>query len=68
MEGRSCDLAHVNHRELQRLADLLRGQADAVPFVHGLKHVGDEPFDFRRDFFNPRAFLPQHRMAVFDNF
>jgi len=32
------------------------------------KHFGDEPFDFRRDFFNRRAFLPQHRMAVFDNF
>jgi hypothetical protein len=46
------DFAHVNDGELQRPADLLRGQADAVPFVHGFEHVGDEPFDFRRDFFN----------------
>jgi len=60
-------LAHVNHRQLQRQADLLRRQADAVVRVHRLEHAGDEPFDFRRDFFNRRAFLPQHRMAVFDN-
>ena len=61
-------LAHVNHRELQRASDLLRRQADAVFRVHRLEHVGDELFDFRRDGFNARAFLPQHRMAVFDNF
>ena len=68
VEGRSVDGAHVNHGELLGHAHLLRGEADAVVFLHRLEHVGDELFDFRRDAFNPRAFFAQHRMAVFDNF
>ena len=59
--------AHINHRKLQRPADLLGGQADTLAGVHRCQHVRDELFDFRRDFFDAGALLPQHGMAVFDN-
>ena len=34
------DLRNIEHGELQRFADLLRGEADAVRRVHRLEHVG----------------------------
>ncbi len=37
--------AHVNDGQLQRDANLLRGQPDAFVGVHGLEHVGGELFD-----------------------
>ena len=43
----------------------LRGEADAVVFLHRLEHVGDELLDFRRDFFDACAFLAKHGRTVF---
>ena len=36
---------HVKDGQLQRQADLLRGQADAFVGVHGLEHVGNQFLD-----------------------
>jgi hypothetical protein len=35
--------------------------------MHRFKHVGSKAFDFRRDFFDSRAFLPESGVAVFNN-
>jgi hypothetical protein len=65
--GAVFQVAHVQHRQLQSAADLLRREADALAGVHGGEHVSDQLLDFGRDFFDAGAFLPQHRMAVFDD-
>ena len=58
----------IDDGEHQRVADLLRGQANSVLGVHGLNHVGGEFTDLRRDAFDALALLAQHRMTVFGDF
>ena len=57
VEGRSGDAAHVDDRQLQRMAHLLRGEADAFVRIHRFEHVGDQSLDCRRDFFDPLPFF-----------
>ena len=66
--GAVFGIGYVNDGHLERLADLLGGQTDAVAFVHGFKHVLNELFDFRRQLFNRLALLPQDWPAIFNDF
>ena len=67
VDGRSLGLRARQSPRVERAPDLLGRQPDAVARLHRLKHVRDELFDLRRDFFNRRALLPQRWMAEFDD-
>src|SRR5580704_13580665 len=58
----------IDDREHQRLADLLRGQANPVLGAHGLNHVGGELADLWSDAFNAFALLAQYGMPIFGDF
>ena len=62
------DAAHVNHRQLDRHSDLLRGKPDAIRGAHRLQHVVRE---LARAFIavaDLQTFRAEHRIAVFNDF
>ena len=62
------DIRHVDHRDLQRHADLLRGKTHAVMGAHRFDHIGGELLELVVDLLHFHAFRAEHWVSVFDDF
>ena len=58
---------NIEHGELKRFADLLRGEPDAVRRLHGLDHVRSQFADLIVELADSPAFGAQDRITITEN-